>query len=60
MRLCHAPLRGNVARSTCSMVPLDWASTQNNLGLPLWRLGERASGTAKLDEAAAAYRATVG
>jgi tetratricopeptide (TPR) repeat protein len=29
---------------------------QNNLGLALWRLGERESGTAKLEEAVAAYR----
>jgi tetratricopeptide (TPR) repeat protein len=37
-------------------VPLQWATTQNNLGLALWSLGERESGTAKLDEAVAAYR----
>src|SRR5215475_3617617 len=36
-------------------VPLDWAMTQNNLGLALWRLGERESGTAKLEEAVVAY-----
>jgi len=29
---------------------------QTNLGTALWRLGERESGTAKLEEAAAAYR----
>jgi tetratricopeptide (TPR) repeat protein len=29
---------------------------QNNLGTALWRLGERESGTARLEEAAAAYR----
>jgi tetratricopeptide (TPR) repeat protein len=29
---------------------------QNNLGLSLYRLGERESGTAKLEEAVAAYR----
>jgi tetratricopeptide (TPR) repeat protein len=29
--------------------------TQNNLGLALWRLGERESGTAKLEEAVVAY-----
>jgi tetratricopeptide (TPR) repeat protein len=28
-------------------VPLDWARTQMNLGLALWRLGERESGTAR-------------
>jgi DNA invertase Pin-like site-specific DNA recombinase len=31
-------------------VPLDWATTQNNLGLALARLGERESGTARLEE----------
>jgi hypothetical protein len=36
-------------------VPLDWAMTQNN-GLALWRLDERESGTARLEEAVAAYR----
>src|SRR5262245_27977162 len=37
-------------------VPLDWATTQNNLGNALSSLGERESGTARLDEAVAAYR----
>jgi tetratricopeptide (TPR) repeat protein len=37
-------------------VPLDWAETQNNLGIALSALGERESGTARLDEAVAAYR----
>ena len=37
-------------------VPLDWAMTQNNLGIALLRLGERESGTAKLEEAVAAFR----
>ena len=37
-------------------VPRDWAMIQNNLGNALSRLGERESGTAKLDEAVAAYR----
>jgi hypothetical protein len=31
-------------------VPLDWATAQNNFGLALWRLGERESGTARLEE----------
>jgi hypothetical protein len=31
-------------------VPLDWAMTQNRLGIALWRLGERESGTARLEE----------
>ena len=29
---------------TRERVPLDWATTQNNLGTALWRLGERESG----------------
>ena len=37
-------------------MPLDWAMTQNNLGTALATLGERESGTAKLEEAVAAYR----
>jgi len=40
-------------------VPLDWAATQNNLGTALFRLGERESGTARLEEAVAAYRAAL-
>src|SRR5262245_31562013 len=36
--------------------PLDWAKTQNNLGLALWTLGGRESGAARLEEAVAAYR----
>ena len=40
----------------CERVPLQWATTQNNLGNALWRLGESESGTARLDEAVAAYR----
>jgi hypothetical protein len=40
-------------------VPLDWAITQNNLGNALRTLGERGSGTARLDEAVAAVRAAL-
>ena len=40
-------------------VPLDWAMTQNNLGNALAALGERESGTARLEEAVAAYRAAL-
>jgi tetratricopeptide (TPR) repeat protein len=36
--------------------PLDWAMTQNNLGIALWRLGDRESGTRRLEEAVSAYR----
>jgi hypothetical protein len=35
--------------------PLDWAITQNNLGNALAARGERESGTARLDDAVAAY-----
>jgi tetratricopeptide (TPR) repeat protein len=37
-------------------VPLQWATTQTNLGAALASLGRRESGTARLDEAVASYR----
>ena len=37
-------------------MPLDWAATQNNLGAALHTLGERESGTARLEEAVTAIR----
>src|SRR5262249_7971099 len=37
-------------------VPLQWAMTQNNLGAALSTLGERESGTARMEEAVAAHR----
>ena len=37
-------------------MPLDWATTQMNLGNALGALGERESGTDRLNEAVAAYR----
>ena len=40
-------------------MPLDWATTQNNLGTALQTLGERESGTARLEEAVEAYRAAL-
>ena len=40
-------------------MPLDWAQTQNNLGAALAALGERESGTARLEQAVAAYRAAL-
>jgi hypothetical protein len=40
----------------CARVPLDWAATQTNLGAALKVLGERESGTARLEEAIAAFR----
>jgi tetratricopeptide (TPR) repeat protein len=44
---------------TRERVPLDWATTQNNLGNALSRLGERESGTARLEAAVAAYNAAL-
>ncbi len=41
---------------TRARVPLQWAKTQINLGTALATLGARESGTARLDQAAAAYR----
>jgi hypothetical protein len=41
---------------TRERVPLEWAATQNNLGNALATLGERETGTARLDEAVEAYR----
>jgi tetratricopeptide (TPR) repeat protein len=46
-------------RAPRSERPYDWAATQNNLGLALWALGERESGTAHLEEAVAAFRAVL-
>ena len=37
-------------------MPLDWSTTQRNLGIALLRLGERESGTAKLKLAVDAFR----
>ena len=39
---------------TRERVPLDWATTQHNLGVALERLGERESGTETLQKAVAA------
>jgi hypothetical protein len=39
--------------------PLPLAMAQNNIGNALWSLGERQSGTARLEEAVAAHRAAL-
>ena len=52
-----AAYRAALEERTRERVPLDWAMTQNNLGTALRALGERESGTARLEEAVAAYRA---
>ena len=54
-----AAYRAALEEYTRERVPLDWATTQNNLGLALETLGERESGTAQLDQAVAAYHAAL-
>ena len=54
-----AAYRAALEEWTRERVPLDWATTQNNLGNALSTLGERESGTARLEEAVAAYRAAL-
>jgi tetratricopeptide (TPR) repeat protein len=51
-----ATYREALKEMTRERVPLDWAMTQMNLGNALTTLGERESGTGKLEEAVAAYR----
>ena len=51
-----AAYRDALKEWTRERVPLDWATTQNNLGNALRTLGERESGTARLEEAVAAFR----
>jgi len=54
-----AAYRAALEEWTRDRVPLDWAMTQMNLGTALQTLGERESGTARLQEAVAAYRAAL-
>ncbi len=51
--------RDALKECTRERVPLDWAATQNNLGLALWMLGKREAGTARLEEAVTAYDAAL-
>ncbi len=51
-----AAYRDALKEWTRERVPLDWATTQNNLGDAFTSLGERESGTARLEEAVAAFR----
>ena len=53
------PIARRWRNRTRERVPLDWATTQNNLGIALSTLGERESGTARLEEAVTAYRAAL-
>jgi tetratricopeptide (TPR) repeat protein len=48
--------RGCLLLAPRAQRPLDWAKTQNNLGIALETLGDRESGTEQLEEAVAAYR----
>src|SRR5580704_13159452 len=49
--------RDTAASPSCrARAPVDWASTQNNLGNALRKLGERERGTARLEEAVVAFR----
>ena len=41
---------------TRERMPLDWAKTQNNLGLALTTLGEREGSTVRLEQAVVAFR----
>ncbi len=50
------PTRCALKECTRDRVPLDWAMTQNNLGIVLRTLGGRESDTARLNEAVAAFR----
>ena len=51
--------RAALEERTRERVPLQWATTQSNLGTALSTLGERESGTARLEEAVQAYRAAL-
>ena len=49
-------IREALREHTRERMPLQWATTQNNLGNALGRLGEREGGTERLEEAVSAYR----
>ena len=54
-----AAYRAALEELTRERVPLQRATTQNNLGIALQTPGERESGTSRLEEAVAAYRAAL-
>ncbi len=54
-----AAYRAALEERTRERVPLDWAATQNNLGVVLRALGEREDRTERLEQAVAAYRAAL-
>jgi hypothetical protein len=51
--------RAALEERTRDRVPLEWATTQNNLGIALEILGGRERGTERLKEAVASYRAAL-
>jgi len=51
-----ATYQDSLEEYTRERAPLDWAMTQNNLGNALSTLGERESGTGRLEQAVDAYR----
>ncbi|TGP18249.1 peptidase C14, partial [Mesorhizobium sp. M1D.F.Ca.ET.234.01.1.1] len=51
-----AAMRATLDKRPRDKVPLDWASSQNNLGLALYALSEREPGGEHLAQAEAAYR----
>ncbi|MER8808660.1 caspase family protein [Mesorhizobium australicum] len=51
-----AAMRATLEKRPRHKVPLDWASSQNNLGLALYALSEREPGGEHLAQAEAAYR----
>jgi hypothetical protein len=54
-----AACRAALSKQARKRAPLDWANAQDSLGFALEVLGERDSGTARLEAAAAAYRAAL-
>jgi class 3 adenylate cyclase len=54
-----AAYRAVLEERTRKRVPLDWAATQDRLGLALLVLGRRESGTERLEEAIARFRAAL-
>jgi tetratricopeptide (TPR) repeat protein len=55
-----AAFRATLGEYTRERVPLQWATIQIYLGIALCTLGERESGTARLEDAVTAYRAALG
>jgi hypothetical protein len=54
-----AALQAALEEQTRERLPIAWAKTQSNLGNALAALGERETGTARLEEAVAAFRAAL-